>query len=96
MAILSNCTINGTTDYSQSTSLIGIASYGAAGGLFNIYENNTVINCAIDFQSADNTADVFSRNTSYNNASQYAGITRMPPVNTTATTGNPASNLEIP
>ena len=68
--LVSNCTVNGSTNNTQSTTLNGIVSYAQT--TTNIFNNNVVRNCLRGFVAAAVTTDKFLQNTAYNNCTQYS------------------------
>jgi hypothetical protein len=92
--LIMNCSVQGTTDCSQSTELDGLVSYVTT--MTNLFENNIARFCHNGFVAQSVSSDIFSRNTAYNNGNQYVHIASLPVVNTSAITGNPASNITIP
>ena len=92
--LISNCFVDGSTGTTQSTILNGIVSYAQT--TTNYFENNTVKNCLQGFVAQTGNSEIYSRNTAYNNGTQYTNVTTLPVVNTSATSGNPACNLAIP
>jgi hypothetical protein len=92
--LIMNCSVQGTSDCSQSAQLDGLVSYAAT--TTNLFEGNIVENCYNGFVAATESLDIFLRNKAYNNAAQYVNITRLPVVHASATAANPACNLAFP
>jgi hypothetical protein len=92
--LIMNCSAQGTTGCGQSAELDGIVSYATTAT--NWFENNVARNCSNGFVATAGSADVFTANTAYNNGNQYVNVTTLPIINTASTSGNPASNLQVP
>jgi parallel beta-helix repeat protein len=90
--LVMDCSVKGSLDCVQSTSLDGIVSYATTGT--NVFENNVVRYCNRGFVQTAAAVDTFLRNTAYKNGTPYANIS-----NVVAFTNPPvtaADNIIIP
>jgi len=90
--LVMDCSVKGSADCVQSTSLDGIVSYATTGT--NVFENNVVRYCNRGFVQTAAAVDTFLRNTAYKNGTQYANISNVASLGTSPSAAG--TNITIP